>query len=94
MTSDALFDDEAVARPRRSITRLSRLLNEVASEEGLIPKQASVLAVAPPGVGRWGWPSSPTSRAQRTMLCRIVSKVDADGLLRRTPNPPINEPPS
>lgn len=87
MTFDSTFDDEAVARLRRSITRLTRLLNEAASDEGLSPTQASVLAVA-----AWHGPLGLAELAEieglnATMLSRVVSKLDAEGLLRRMPNP-------
>lgn len=87
MATDSTFDDDAVARLRRSITRLSRLLNEAASEEGLTPTQAEVLAVV-----AWQGPLGLTELAEieglnATMLSRVVGKLDAEGLLRRTPNP-------
>ena len=87
MTADPRFDDEAVATLRRSITRLSRLLNEAASGEGLTPTQASVLAVV-----AWQGPLGMTELAEieglnATMLSRVVGKLAAEGLLRRTPNP-------
>ena len=81
------FDSESVARLRRVITRLSRILNESASAEGLSPSQASVLAV----VGAHG-PIALAELAEieginPTMLSRIVTKLDSLGLLRRTPHP-------
>jgi DNA-binding MarR family transcriptional regulator len=86
-SGDPRFDDDAVARLRRSITRLTRLLNEAASDEGLSPTQASVLAIA-----AWRGPLGLAELAEieglnATMLSRIVGKLDAEGLLRRTPNP-------
>jgi DNA-binding MarR family transcriptional regulator len=88
MTSERpAFDSDSVARLRRVIARLSRMLNESASAEGLSPSQASVLAV----VGAHG-PIGLTELAEieginPTMLSRIVTKLDALGLLRRTPRP-------
>ena len=82
-----VFDSESVSRLRRVITRLSRMLNESASAEGLSPSQASVLAV----VGARG-PIGLAELAEieglnPTMLSRIVGKLDARGLLRRSPHP-------
>jgi DNA-binding MarR family transcriptional regulator len=87
MAADPTFDDDAVARLRRSITRLSRLLNEAASEEGLTPTQAEVLAVV-----AWQGPLGLAELAEieglnATMLSRVVGKLDAEGLLLRRPNP-------
>jgi DNA-binding MarR family transcriptional regulator len=87
MTSAATFDDEAVARFRRSITRLSRLLNEAAADEGLTPTAASVLATV-----IWRGPLGMAELAEveglnATMLSRIVGKLAGDGLVRRAPNP-------
>jgi len=87
MAPDTRFDDDAVARLRRSITRLARLLNEAASHEGLSPTQASVLALA-----AWRGPLGLAELAEieglnATMLSRIVGKLDSEGLLRRRPNP-------
>jgi DNA-binding MarR family transcriptional regulator len=81
------FDSESVARLRRVITRLSRMLNEAASAEGLSPSQASVLAV----VGAHGTIAlaelAEIEGLNPTMLSRIVTKLDSLGLLRRTPHP-------
>lgn len=81
------FDVDAVARLRRVIGKLARLLNESASEEGLSPSQASVLAVVgsrgPQGLGDL----SAIEGINPTMLSRIVGKLDKLGLIHRTPNP-------
>ncbi len=81
------FDNESAARLRRVIVRLARTLNSSASEEGLSPSQASVLAV----VGSRG-PLPLAALAEfeginPTMLSRIVTKLDGQGLIRRMPDP-------
>jgi DNA-binding MarR family transcriptional regulator len=81
------FDTESAARLRRVIVRLARTFNDSASAEGLSPSQASVLAV----VGARG-PLALGALAEfeginPTMLSRIVTKLDGDGLIRRMPNP-------
>jgi DNA-binding MarR family transcriptional regulator len=81
------FDNESAARLRRVIVRLARTLNDSASAEGLSPSQASVLAV----IGARG-PLALAALAEfeginPTMLSRIVTKLDGDGLIRRMPNP-------
>jgi DNA-binding MarR family transcriptional regulator len=81
------FDTESAARLRRVIVRLARTLNDSASAEGLSPSQASVLAV----VGARG-PLALAELAEfeginPTMLSRIVTKLDGEGLIRRMPNP-------
>jgi DNA-binding MarR family transcriptional regulator len=81
------FDNESAARLRRVIVRLARTLNDSASAEGLSPSQASVLAV----IGARG-PLALAALAEfeginPTMLSRIVTKLDGDGLIRRKPNP-------
>ena len=81
------FDTESSARLRRVIMRLARMLNDSASAEGLSPTQASVLAV----VGSRG-PVALATLAEveginPTMLSRIVTKLDGEGLIRRMPNP-------
>jgi len=81
------FDNESAARLRRVIVRLARTLNDSASAEGLSPAQASVLAV----IGARG-PLALAALAEfeginPTMLSRIVTKLDGEGLIRRMPNP-------
>ena len=81
------FDNESAARLRRVIVRLARTLNDSASAEGLSPSQASVLAV----IGARG-PLALAALAEfeginPTMLSRIVTKLDGEGLIRRMPNP-------
>ncbi|MGD9990941.1 MarR family winged helix-turn-helix transcriptional regulator [Pseudonocardia sp.] len=81
------FDPDSVARLRRAIVRLARVLNAAAISEDLTPSQASVLAI----IGFRG-PIGPTEAARieginPTMLSRIATKLDAAGLIRRTPHP-------
>lgn len=87
MSDRPVFDSDAVARLRRVIMRLSRILNESASAEGLTPSQASVLAVvgARGPIGLAGL--AEVEGLNPTMLSRIVGKLDAQGLLRRSPHP-------
>ena len=81
------FDGDSAARLRRVIVRLARTFNDSASAEGLSPSQASILAV----VGARG-PLALAALAEfeginPTMLSRIVTKLDGEGLIRRMPNP-------
>jgi DNA-binding MarR family transcriptional regulator len=81
------FDSESAVRLRRVIVRLARTFNDSASAEGLSPSQASILAV----VGSRG-PLALAALAEfeginPTMLSRIVTKLDGEGLIRRMPNP-------
>lgn len=87
MSDPVTFDPESVARLRRAIVWLARVLNAAAMSEDLTPSQASVLAI----IGFRG-PIGPTEVARfeginPTMLSRIVTKLDAAGLIRRTPHP-------
>ncbi|GAY11549.1 MarR family winged helix-turn-helix transcriptional regulator [Pseudonocardia sp. N23] len=87
MSDPVTFDPESVARLRRAIVRLARVLNASAISEDLTPSQASVLAI----IGFRG-PIGPTEVARfeginPTMLSRIVTKLDSAGLIRRTPHP-------
>lgn len=76
-----------MGRLRRVIGRLARLLNESSASEDLSPTQASVLAQVngqgPLGVAEL----AAIEGLNPTMLSRVVSKLDAAGLLRRTPDP-------
>ncbi|MFC7657760.1 MarR family winged helix-turn-helix transcriptional regulator [Pseudonocardia benzenivorans] len=93
MPDPVTFDPEAVARLRRAIGRLARVLNASAMSEDLTPSQASVLAI----IGFRG-PIGPTEVARieginPTMLSRIVTKLDSAGLIRRTRTRPTSAPP-
>jgi hypothetical protein len=83
---ESWFDDETSARLRRVIMRLARLLNDSASAEGLTPTQASVLAVAAHGPGGLAKVAE-VEGINPTMLSRVVTKLDGDGLIRRMPHP-------
>ena len=81
------MDADDVVRLRRAIQRLARQLNASATDEGLTPSQASVLALI---LGHG--PLSPSELARLegldpTMLSRMVGKLDDAGLIRRTPDP-------
>lgn len=78
--------DEAV-RLRRAINRLARQFNTSATDEGLTPTQASVLALiagrGPVGIGEL----LRREHINPTMLSRVVGKLDEAGLIVRTPDP-------
>lgn len=85
--NDIPLDVDAVARLRRVIIHLSRLLNASAAAEGLSPTQASILACVghrgPVGIGEL----AEIEGVNPTMVSRIVGKLDGAGLVRRRPNP-------
>jgi DNA-binding MarR family transcriptional regulator len=80
-------DAEAVTRLRRVIGKLARLLNASSSGEGLTPTQASVLGLVahrgPLGLAEL----TELEGLNPTMVSRVVSKLDSDGLVRRQPDP-------
>lgn len=81
------MDAEAVTRLRRVIGRLARLLNAAPVSENLTPTQASVLGLVA-GRGPLGMTElAELEGLNPTMLSRVVSKLDAEGLIRRLPNP-------
>ncbi|GAB3452376.1 MarR family winged helix-turn-helix transcriptional regulator [Actinophytocola sediminis] len=81
------MDAEAVTRLRRVIGRLARLFNASSASENLTPTQASVLGLVahrgPMGLAEL----TEIEGLNPTMLSRIVSKLDGDGLIRRLPDP-------
>lgn len=81
------MDAEAVTRLRRVIGKLARLLNASSVGEDLTPTQASVLGLVvhrgPIGAAEL----TELEGLNPTMLSRVVSKLDNDGLLRRLPDP-------
>jgi DNA-binding MarR family transcriptional regulator len=80
-------DADGVVRLRRAIQRLARQLNASATDEGLTPSQASVLALI---VGHAPVTPSELARLEGlnpTMLSRVVGKLEDAGLVRRTPAP-------
>ncbi|MGH3763311.1 MarR family winged helix-turn-helix transcriptional regulator [Actinophytocola sp.] len=81
------MDAEAVTRLRRVIGRLARLFNASSSSEGLTPTQASVLGLVahrgPIGLAEL----TDLEGLNPTLLSRVVSKLDGDGLVRRQPDP-------
>ena len=82
-----MVDAEAVARLRRAIGRLARMFNTASSSEGLTPTQASVLGLVaqrgPLGLAEL----TELEGLNPTMVSRVVSKLDGDGLVRRLPDP-------
>lgn len=82
-----MLDAEAVTRLRRVIGRLARLLNESSSSEDLTPTQASVLSLVA-GRGPLGMAElAGLEGLNPTMLSRVVSKLDKDGLVQRQADP-------
>jgi DNA-binding MarR family transcriptional regulator len=82
-----LVDAEMVSRLSRVVGRLARRLNAEATDAGLTPSQASVLAL----IARHG-PLSIAELTQLeglnpTMLSRVIGKLDDGGLIVRTPDP-------
>jgi DNA-binding MarR family transcriptional regulator len=81
------MDAETVTRLRVVIVRIARRLNASATHEGLTPSQASVLGLIS-GRGPLGHPElAELEGLNPTMLSRMVSKLDEEGLIRRVPNP-------
>ncbi|WP_226030521.1 MarR family winged helix-turn-helix transcriptional regulator, partial [Streptomyces hyderabadensis] len=81
------MDEELMTRLRRAVSRISRQLNDSASDEGLTPSEATILGV----VARSGPVSLPElARGEGlnpTMLSRIVGKMDRAGLITRLRDP-------
>jgi DNA-binding MarR family transcriptional regulator len=80
-------DAETVTRLRRVISRLARMFNATSASEGLTPTQASVLNLVakrgPVGLAEL----TELEGLNPTMVSRVVSKLDADGLVQRRPDP-------
>lgn len=83
----ATVDADTVVRLRRVIMRLSRAFNDAATHEGLTPAQASVLLVTAVRGPVALADLAAIEHLNPTMLSRVVGKLDAEGLLRRRPNP-------
>lgn len=81
------MDAEAVTRLRRVIGRLARLFNASSASEDLTPTQASVLGLVayrgPIGLAEL----TELEGLNPTMVSRVVTKLDRDGLVRRGANP-------
>ena len=81
------MDAEVVTRLRRVIGRLARLFNSSSASEDLTPTQASVLGLVayrgPIGLAEL----TELEGLNPTMVSRVVSKLDAEGLIRRRPHP-------
>ena len=81
------MDTELVVRLRAVISRLTRLLNDTSTGEGLTPTQYSVLVLV-----RNQGPLGLTELAEMeglnpTMLSRVVKALDERGLVRRMTDP-------
>jgi DNA-binding MarR family transcriptional regulator len=80
-------DAEDAVRLRRAIARVARQLNTSATDEGLTPTQASVLALI---VGHEPVGLAELVRLEHlnpTMLSRVVGRLDELGLIDRSPDP-------
>lgn len=81
------MDAETVTRLRRVIGRLARMFNATSASEGLTPTQASVLGLVshrgPIGLAEL----TELEGLNPTMVSRVVSKLDAENLVRRRPDP-------
>lgn len=81
------MDPESVTRLRRVIGRLARLFNASSASEDLTPTQASLLGLVahrgPIGLAEL----TELEGLNPTMVSRVVSKLDGDGLVRRRPDP-------
>ncbi|KAA9157781.1 MarR family transcriptional regulator [Amycolatopsis acidicola] len=80
-------DEETMTRLRQAVSRIARQLNNTATDEGLTPSQATILGV----IARRG-PINLTELAELeglnpTMLSRMISKLDSEGLISRTRAP-------
>jgi len=80
-------DAEDAVRLRRAIARVARQLNTSATDEGLTPTQASVLALIV-GHGPVGLPDlQRLEHLNPTMLSRVVGRLGELGLIDRSPDP-------
>jgi DNA-binding MarR family transcriptional regulator len=80
-------DTDEVIRLRRVIGRLARMLNASSSTEDLTPTQASILGLV---VGRGPIGLADLAELEglnKTMLSRMVTKLDNAGLVRRLTDP-------
>ena len=81
------MDAEDAVRLRRAIARLARQLNTSATDEGLTPTQASVLALIV-GHGPVGLPELlRLEHLNPTMLSRVLGRLEELGLIDRSPDP-------
>ena len=81
------MDAEDAVRLRRAIARVARQLNTSATDEGLTPTQASVLALIV-GHGPVGLPDlQRLEHLNPTMLSRVVGRLDELGRIDRSPDP-------
>jgi DNA-binding MarR family transcriptional regulator len=81
------MDDEAAIRLRRAVMKLARELNRSSTGAGLTPSQASVLGLI---VARGPLSLSDLGELEGlnpTMLSRVVSRLQAMGLIERIPDP-------
>jgi DNA-binding MarR family transcriptional regulator len=81
------MDDDVAIRLRRVISMLARQLNASSTGAGLTPSQASVLGLIV-ARGPLGLPElSELEGLNSTMLSRMVSRLQAMGLIERIPDP-------
>jgi DNA-binding MarR family transcriptional regulator len=80
-------DAEDAVRLRRAIARVARQLNTSATDEGLTPTQASVLALIV-GHGPVGLPELlRLEHLNPRMLSRVLGRLEELGLIDRSPDP-------
>lgn len=81
------MDDDGAIRLRRVIGKLARELNSSSTGAGLTPSQASVLGLivarGPLSLGELG----DLEGLNPTMLSRVISRLQALGLIDRIPDP-------
>ena len=79
-------EDRVPSQLRRVIARLSRLLNSSSTIRGLTPTEASVLAVVATRGPLQISELVALEGLNPTMVSRMVTKLERDGLLARTPD--------
>lgn len=87
MPPSLVIDATSASRLRRAVSRISRELNEPATDAGLTPTQASVLAVV---AGRGPLRLQELAAVERinpTMLSRVIGKLDKARYLARAASP-------
>jgi DNA-binding MarR family transcriptional regulator len=87
MTVSTGIDLDEITRLRLAIARVSRRLRTVPAGQGLTPTQLSVLAATVRAGSVRVSELATDEDLNPTMLSRIVSKLEAEGLLRRAADP-------
>ena len=87
MTVTSGIDLDETTRLRLAIARVSRRLRTVPAGQGMTPTQLSVLAATVRQGSARISELATTEAINPTMLSRIVSKLEAEGLVRRETDP-------